>query len=413
MAKAFVDYYKLLGIQKNATENEIRKAYRAASKKYHPDMNINSSDEARRASTLKFLLIQEAKETLLNKDARREYNIQYNEHKRKQSYPSAYVEDTAPIEEMEDFSRVWPKPKQPTPNQTQAKAPDKQKPTPNQTQAKAPNKQKPTPAPTKKQYSYSEFDEEKLHTTSARRGERKSTNGKKSQHKRNRLSVSERFLKELRKLAIRPNDTLKKYVLRNRGKIIFIVSTTIATSLLVGAAKNKSKEEQVVPETTLYTTQTEYTEVPETTEQAIEVTLPTFEEDIVLLRVHKVEVSDSLSKFSADSNTLMEEIKNYNGMNGNNVILGTKIRIPYIISPEDLPYYTKVEAYQGEDLDQYAESFETEAETICKLNPEAARWDGTKYVVATDSLIVPDFITKEECLVRKAADRNEQKTLTK
>ena len=109
----------------------------------------------------------------------------------------------------------------------------------------------------------------------------------------------------------------------------------------------------------------------------------------------------------------MEEIKNYNGITSNNVVLGTKIFIPYIIAPEDLPYYTKVETYQGEDLEQYAESFETEAETICKLNPEAAKWDGTRYVVATDSLIVPDFITKEECLIRKANDRNEQKTLTK
>ena len=109
----------------------------------------------------------------------------------------------------------------------------------------------------------------------------------------------------------------------------------------------------------------------------------------------------------------MEEIKNYNGITSNNVVLGTKIFIPYIIAPEDLPYYTKVETYQGEDLEQYAESFETEAETICKLNPEAAKWDGTQYVVATDSLIVPDFITKDECLIRKANDRNKTKTLTK
>lgn len=400
MSKAFVDYYRLLGIRKNATENEIRKAYRAASKKYHPDMNINNSEEVKTASTLKFLLIQEAKEILLNESARREYNIRYDENKRKLGYTSVFTEDTAPIEEMEDFSLVWPKAKQPTPNQTQTKAPNKQE-------------QKSSPA--KEQYSFNELDEEKLRAISARRRERKSTNGKKSQPKRtnNKLSVSEYFLKELQKLAIRPHDNLRKYVLRNKKVLLFIASTGIATSLFVGSTKNRTNEEQVVSETTSYTTQTEYTEVPEATEEAIEVTLPTFEKDILLLRVHTVEANDSLSKFSAESNTLMEEIKNYNGITSNNVVLGTKIFIPYIIAPEDLPYYTKVETYQGEDLEQYAESFETEAETICKLNPEAAKWDGTQYVVATDSLIVPDFITKEECLIRKANDRNEQKTLTK
>lgn len=399
MPKAFVDYYRLLGIRKNATENEIRKAYRAASKKYHPDMNVNNSEEVKTASTLRFLLIQEAKEILLNESARREYNIRYDENKRKLGYTSVFTEDTAPIEEMEDFSRVWPRAKQPTPNQTQTKAPNKQE-------------QKSSPA--KEQYSFREFDEEKLRAISARRRERRSTNGKKSQPKcANKLSVSDYFLKELQKLAIRPHDNLRKYVLRNKKVLLFIASTGIATSLFVGSTRNRTNGEQVVSETTSYTTQTEYTEIPEATEEAIEVTLPTFENDILLLRVHTVEANDSLSKFSAESNTLMEEIKNYNGISSNNVVLGTKILIPYIIAPEDLPYYTKVETYQGEDLDQYAESFETEAETICKLNPEAAKWDGTQYVVTTDSLIVPDFITKDECLIRKANDRNKTKTLTK
>lgn len=399
MTKPFVDYYRLLGVSRNASANEIRKAYRTAAKKYHPDMNVNSSVEVKTVSSMKFLLIQEAKETLLDNTKRQEYNVKYDKYKSRQKQIDIYIEDTKITGGHEDYSSVWPKAKQTTPNQTQTKAPNKQE-------------QKSSPA--KEQYSFNEFDEEKLRAISARRRERKSTNGKKSQPKRaNKLSVSDYFLKELQKLAIRPHDNLRKYVLRNKKVLLFIASTGIATSLFVGSTRNRTNEEQVVSETTSYTTQTEYTEVPEATEEAIEVTLPTFEKDILLLRVHTVEANDSLSKFSAESNTLMEEIKNYNGITSNNVILGTKIFIPYIIAPEDLPYYTKVETYQGEDLEQYAESFETEAETICKLNPEAAKWDGTQYVVATDSLIVPDFITKDECLIRKANDRNEQKTLTK
>ena len=44
MAESKRDYYEVLGVDKNADDSAIKKAYRALAKKYHPDANPNNPD---------------------------------------------------------------------------------------------------------------------------------------------------------------------------------------------------------------------------------------------------------------------------------------------------------------------------------------------------------------------------------
>lgn len=69
------DYYKILGISRDATQEEIRRAYRIRAKVFHPD--INKKENAKQL----FQLLNEAYQVLNNQDKRRWYDF-------KLKYPS-------------------------------------------------------------------------------------------------------------------------------------------------------------------------------------------------------------------------------------------------------------------------------------------------------------------------------------
>ncbi|WP_323789555.1 J domain-containing protein [Psychroserpens sp.] len=71
---AFIDYYKILGISKNASDGDIKKAYRKLARKYHPDLNPND-----KVAEKKFKEINEANEVLSNPENRKKYD-EYGEH---------------------------------------------------------------------------------------------------------------------------------------------------------------------------------------------------------------------------------------------------------------------------------------------------------------------------------------------
>lgn len=68
------DYYKILGVERNASDQEIRKAFLKLSKKYHPDMQSGKTDDEKREAEEKFKELNEANEILSDKEKRSYYD---------------------------------------------------------------------------------------------------------------------------------------------------------------------------------------------------------------------------------------------------------------------------------------------------------------------------------------------------
>ncbi|MGN6400213.1 MAG: DnaJ C-terminal domain-containing protein [Flavisolibacter sp.] len=65
----FIDYYKVLGVDKNASTEDIKKAYRKLARKHHPDLNPNDKEAHK-----KFQQLNEANEVLSDPEKRKKYD---------------------------------------------------------------------------------------------------------------------------------------------------------------------------------------------------------------------------------------------------------------------------------------------------------------------------------------------------
>jgi curved DNA-binding protein len=65
----FIDYYKVLELDRSASQADIKKAYRKLARKYHPDLNPND-----KSAQARFQQINEAHEVLSDPEKRKKYD---------------------------------------------------------------------------------------------------------------------------------------------------------------------------------------------------------------------------------------------------------------------------------------------------------------------------------------------------
>jgi curved DNA-binding protein len=80
----FIDYYKILGVDKNASTEDIKKAYRTLARKHHPDLNPNDI-----SAKQKFQQINEAHEVLSDPEKRKKYDTYGKDWKHAEEFERA------------------------------------------------------------------------------------------------------------------------------------------------------------------------------------------------------------------------------------------------------------------------------------------------------------------------------------
>lgn len=80
----YIDYYKVLGVKKDATQDEIKKAYRKLARKLHPDLNPNDHEAKK-----KFQQANEANEVLSDPEKRKKYDQYGKDWQHAEAYEKA------------------------------------------------------------------------------------------------------------------------------------------------------------------------------------------------------------------------------------------------------------------------------------------------------------------------------------
>lgn len=445
--KKFIDYYKILGVSFDASDEELKKAHKNLAKKYHPDIHPNLSDEEKSKLEDKLKEVNSAYEVLINKEDRASYDEayrRYKEHQAQRKYQqtqsrnnqtyqgqrqNAYTTDNT-----ESKSNTTNNTKENTRSHYETNNNRQRKSSHNTNNhyrndrkvvdKKAPikniiNDYKEIKEDEKKQpfiKRHRAFDQKFCHNFAPE----DDTIMKNIifQFGRGTVHVGAEFIHQILKLRYFTEDSIPKFVLRNRVLVTGIIATIIASNVVGGQINNQpSSYDTIAP-----TSSTESLEddnyiianvnsdnYQNENKRQIETQIEPEEENLhVLNRIYTVESGDTLATLSAISNTTINCIEQANNIDNDNLFVGQELVIPYYVDDEEMSYYTSVKGYSSTmRLEDLAAANETDVATLIKLNEEAIVKVNNKYAVLTDTIIVPTFITRDELETQKATTKVE------
>lgn len=391
--KSFIDYYEVLGVSPSATPEEIKKAYQKIAKTTHPDMTKGLSEEERQKREQKFIAATAAKEVLENPQTRAEYDKKYQRRTQPQNTTNKdYTKKATQNQQRHQAQGTKPSRGPRTARSTQSTQQE-----PRRTD-RSTEKGYEKRSSKNRQYYQEEYEEEetsilidmlrKFQETyyDIKRHEKPFSKRMKNYQKHIQTLETPTILTKgfvifaneafysTRKLKLRRNDTAVRYMIRNRGKAL--VAATLAISLLTGMMSSAEDKNEL--------TNTQQPEITQMVEEEIEPM-------ITIIRNYNVGNGDTLSQLAYHANCTQKEIKDINDLSSTTIYYQDTIKIPYHIPEDEIGRYTTVELYQGENLYEFADKYETTPESLKKLNEESIIAVKDTYTVTQDTIVVPTF----------------------
>lgn len=410
----FIDIYKLLGVKRNASTTDIYKAFLNLAYSYNPELTVNATKSPKAQDMIKNIYgILEASYNVVNTAEKRvEYDEKTREYllkKVKENQEKAKAraqkeeQEKARQEEQKRRENQSKKGKEQTPPKTESSNFEQK----NHTTKSENRGQEPKTMSQSFKEAWQEVrSEEKSYPfTERHKNINKNIHSKYYPYratlpqyivyglKNGLLHVSAELVYQLEKFRYITEDNIPKFIIRNRKSLCGIVVAGVLITSAVGKANDKIEPPvEPTPSTVTDSISNDDTQSPTTT-------IP---DEVVLNRVHIIEDGDTLTKYSNESNTSIEQIMSVNGLeNSDKIMSGDRIIIPYTVSNEDLKYYVSSKEYSSEiPLETFAALYETDVETLLQLNKEAIdkitlSTGETVYAPISNTLQVPTFISKD------------------
>ena len=432
----FIDIYKLLGVKRNASTTDIDKAFLNLAYSYNPELTVNATKSPKAQDMIKNIYgILEASYNVVNTAEKRvEYDEKTREYLLKRVKENQEKAKARAQKEEQEKAKARAQKEEQEKAKARAQKEEQEK-ARQEEQKRRENQSKKEKEQTTPKTESSNF-EQKNHTTKSEnksqepkkisqsfkdawqeiRSEEKTypfterhKNINKNIHskyypyratflqymvyglKNGLLHVSAELVYQLEKFRYITEDNVPKFIIRNRKSLCGI----IVAGVLITSVVTKSNDPVTKPSVEQPTTPVTDPVISE------DDTVENISDKIVLNRVHVIEFGETLSEYSEDSNTTVEEIKRINNIKDEDIIeSGKKIVIPYIISKDDLKYYVSSKEYDSNiPLETYAALYETDVETLLQLNKEAIdkitlSTGETVYAPISNTLQVPSFISK-------------------
>lgn len=222
------------------------------------------------------------------------------------------------------------------------------------------------------------------------------------------VEVTAELMHQLSKFKYITEDSIPKYVFRNRK--LLAAGLIVATLANVGNKLDDSpkKDTSVDDSYSISSTyETEGEHIQEGIHDTSSIEIQTPEEDhevtqFTIFRNYVVQPGDTISQLAANANCTQNDILEINSIkSANSINYGRTITIPYKFSSDELDYYVCCIDYDSAiPVSEYAKTYSTDLGSLRRLNEEA--FDDQRYIANT--ILVPVFPPRFEVVRNMAAD---------